>query len=88
MVSRCKRLINIVKLHKPKTRAGGLSQKGNGAGTGTVVFLVMGKHNDLPADRADLTCRVVHEERGKPDAPPSRGRRTARGAVGAAGRGR
>jgi hypothetical protein len=86
MVSRCECLINVDKRNKLKAWAAGLGQKGNGVGIGAVAIPYHG-HPTLPADRADLTGRVVHEERGKPDAPPFRGRRTVRGAVGAAGRG-
>ena len=87
MVSICERSINVVKRNKPKAREAGLSQKGNGVGIGAVGFPYHGRPT-LPADRADLTGRVVPEERGKPDAPPPpRGRQTVRDADGAAGRG-
>ena len=59
-------------------------------GTRAIDFLVMGKRKmkpTLPAKRADLTCRVTQEERGKPDTPPWKGRPTVRKAIGVAGMG-
>jgi hypothetical protein len=56
-----------------------LEPKGNGVGTRIFDFLVMGKRKrkpTLPAKRADLTCQVTQEERGKPDTPPRRGQAT------------
>ena len=90
MVSICKRSINVVRRNKQKAQITGLCQKGNGVGTRAIDSLVMGKRKikpTLPAKRADLTCRVTQEERGKPDTPPRRGRRSVRRAVGVAGMG-
>ena len=59
-----------------------LEPKGNGVGTRAIDFLVMGKRKrkpTLPAKRADLTCQVTQEERGKPDTPPRRGQATRKG---------
>lgn len=56
-----------------------LEPKGNGVSTRAIDFLVMGKRKrkpTLPAKRADLTCQVTQEERGKPDTPPRRGQAT------------
>ena len=53
-----------------------LEPKGNGVSTRTIDFLVMGKRKmkpTLPAKRADLTCQVTQEERGKPVIPPHQG---------------
>lgn len=73
-----------------ESAANRLGPKGNGVGTRAIDFLVMGKRKmkpTLPAKRADLTCRVTQEERGKPVIPPCRGRPTVRKAVGVAGMG-
>ncbi len=78
MVSICKRLINVEKLNKPKARVTGLSQKGQRSGNRDCKFPYHGRPT-LPANRADLTGRVDHEERGKPDAPPSRGQANRKG---------
>jgi hypothetical protein len=79
MVSIRKRSINIVRRNKQKAQITGFEPKGNGVGTRTIDFLVMGKRKrkpTLPAKRADLTCQVTQEERGKPDTPPRRGQAT------------
>jgi len=71
-----------------ESAANRLGPKGNGVGTRAIDFLVMGKRKmkpTFPAKRADLTCRVTQEERGKPDTPPRRGRRPVRRTVGVAG---
>ena len=52
-----------------------LEPKGNGVSTRTIDFLVMGERKmkpTLPAKRADLTCLVTQEERGKPVTLPHR----------------
>jgi hypothetical protein len=89
MVSTCERSINVVRRNKQKAQITGLSQKGNGVGTRAIDTLVMGKRKEttLPAKRADLTCCIAQEERGKPDTLPGKGRRTVRRAVGVAGKG-
>jgi hypothetical protein len=89
MVSRCKRLINVVKLERAESARIRPEPKGNGVGTGTVLLSCHGQTGSfpaLPANRADLTCRVTHPKRGKPVALPEQGRQTVRCAVGAAGR--
>jgi hypothetical protein len=76
MVSTCERSINVVRRNKQKAQITGLSQKGNGVGTKAIDTLVMGKRKikpTLPAKRADLTCQVTQEERGKPVTPPHQG---------------
>ena len=82
MVSICKRLINVVKLERAENAATRPEPKGNGVGTGTVLLPLSWANgvvsSALPANRADLTCRVTQSERGKPDAPPERFRQANR----------
>jgi len=89
MVNICESLINVVSSNKPKVltspaRANRLGPKGKWSGTGALTSPVA---DDVPpAERRDLTHAGMQTKRGKPIVLPL-GRRTARRAARAVGKG-
>ena len=82
--NRCELPLNIVSLNKPKVLTG-LNQKV----CGRMLSYMVGAHGQQSHRWIGRVypARVTYAEHGKPVSAPSEGRRTARNAVGGAGKG-